>query len=160
MFTNLGDMIRHCILVFWLALVCNDAYCQEIPDKAANEYEIKLDLSFKDKPDTPTNTIDFSDEKRRPNGPVAFLAINFKLLLSNDEVKLKVVQNFKTKLFKVKVGEERKIEMGFIDDLKAEEQPQLLLYLLTDQKQEVSKIILSIEKDGTFLINGQRRGKF
>jgi hypothetical protein len=134
-------------------------WSQQLPYKASAEYEAKIDLSFKDKPSRDINTFNYTDEKKGPNGPVAYLIIHFKLLVSNHEVKLRVIQGSKSKLEKIKTGEVKKIEMGFVDDLK-DEGTQLQLLLLDDKKKEISQILFSIEKDGTFLMNGEKQGKF
>ena len=49
--------------------------------------------------------------------------------------------------------------MGFVDDLKEAGTP-LQLVLLDDKKKEISQILISIDKDGTFLMNGEKQGQF
>jgi len=147
------------LLTVFLLVQVQLLWSQQLPYKALPEYEAKIDLSFKEKPSQDINTFNYRDEKKKPNGPVAYLIINFKLLVSNNEVKVRVIQGSKSKLEKIKTGEVKKIEMGFIDDLK-EDGSQLQILLLDDKKKEVSQIQISIEKDGTFLMNGEKRGKF
>ncbi len=153
-------MKNQVFLLFFIGLASIQAFCQQPPYKAASEYETKIDLSFKEKPQQNNlNTFHFSEEKKRTQGQIAYLMIHFKMLISNGEVKLKMIQGEKSRTEKIKVGEVKKLDLGFIDELK-EEGTQLQLILLNDKKMEVSQILISIEKDGTFLMNGEKRGKF
>ncbi len=140
-------------------MVCVPGFCQQPPYKAGAEYEANIDLSFREKPTKDINTFIYTDQKKETNGPVAYLIIQFKLLVSNNEVKLRIIGGQKSSSSKIKVGEVKKIEMGFVDELK-ENESQLQLILLDDKKKEISQILISIEKDGTFLMNGEKRGKF
>ncbi|MBI3218761.1 MAG: hypothetical protein HYZ44_04560 [Bacteroidetes bacterium] len=146
-------------LTGFLLLQVQLLWSQQLPYKVASEYEAKIDLSFREEPSQDINTFNYTDEKKKPNGPVAYLVINFKLLVSNNEVKFRVIQGSKSKLEKIKTGEVKKIEMGFVDDLK-EDGTLVQILLLDDKKKEISQILISIEKDGTFLMNGEKRGKF
>ncbi|NOS93838.1 MAG: hypothetical protein HOP30_18125 [Cyclobacteriaceae bacterium] len=153
-------MKKQLFLCCFIWLISVKAFCQQLPYKANSEYEAKIDLSFREKPKQDnTNTFNFSVEKKRPVGPVAYLTIHFKMLISNGEVKIKMIQGEKSRTEKIKVDEVKKLEMGFIDELKLEG-TQLQLVFLNDKKTAISQILISIEKDGTFLMNGERRGKF
>lgn len=93
--------------------------------------------------------------------PIAFLTIHFKILKLNDEVKMKVLRGREGRTTKIKVGSVEKIEMGFLEDIKFNGQPaHIILRFLNDQKVETCQVILMIEVDGTFLVNGEKRGKF
>lgn len=142
-----------------LLMVCVSGFCQQPPYKAVSEFEANIDLSFRDKPTKDIDTFIYSDQKKEPNGPTAYLIIQFKLLVSNSEFRIRMIQGEKSSSSKIKVGEVKKIEMGFVDALK-ENESQLQLILLDDKKNEISQILISIEKDGTFLMNGEKRGQF
>ncbi len=147
------------LLTGFLLLYPKLIWSQQLPFKASAEYEAKVDLSFKHKPGQDVDTFRYTDEKKRPDGPVAYLVIHFKLLVSNKELKLRIIQGATSKLEKIKTGEVNKIEMGFVDDLKEGGTP-LQLLLLDDKKKAISQILISIDKDGTFLINGEKQGQF
>jgi hypothetical protein len=153
-------MIKINILFASLIFFSMVAYSQEAVYKLSSEYEIKIDISFRGSDFSSSSTLDFSKSKSQNSGSASYLSIYFKLTVSNDETRLKIEQNGKIRSRKVKVNVQEKIEMGFTDALKTEDKPQLVLHLLNEQKAEVSKIIVTIDPDGTFLINGERRGKF
>lgn len=157
-------MSKH--LLFFLALILlvnQESFSQaEVPNKASNEFEVKIDLSFKERPPKDINQFDYTDSKLRPsNGPIPYLSILFILTKSNDETKVRVVHGNRTSIDKIKLNEEKKMAMGYIEDLKSEAVPnKLSLFLLNSKREEVSKIILLVEADGTFMVNGEKRGKF
>ena len=147
------------LIIGFLLLHPKLLWSQQLPFKASAEYEAKVDLSFKHKPGQNIDTFTYTDEKKKTDGPVAYLVIHFKLLVSNNEVKLRIIQGANSKLEKIKTGEVKKIEMGFVDDLKEAGTP-LQLVLLDDKKNAISQILISIDKDGTFLMNGEKQGQF
>ena len=153
-------------LFFFLALIVlvnQESFSQsEVQNKARDEFEIKIDLSFKERPSRDPNSFNFADTPLRPsNGSIAYLTILFVLIKSNDESKIRIIQGHKGTIDKIKLNEVKKIEMGFIEDLKSEAVPnQLILFLLNSKKVKISKIILLVEADGTFMVNGEKRGRF
>ena len=51
--------------------------------------------------------------------------------------------------------------MGFIDDIKDQLAPnEFTVLAMSSEKDPMNRIHMKIEKDGTFLVNGERRGKF
>ncbi len=153
-----------CVLVIILSLVSFDTIFsqQEIFFKAGNEYELKIDLAFRKRDTINGEIFDAGGSRIKTTGqPIAYLAILFKLLKSNDETRVRILNQKKVTSKKIKVNEVEKIEMGFVEDLKYQTEPSLLtILLLDDQKKEMSQVILTIEPDGTFLVNGVKRGKF
>lgn len=153
-----------CVLTLILILVSSDTTFsqQEISFKAGNEYELKIDLSFRKRDAINGEIFDASGSRIKTTGqPIAYLVIFFNLLKSNNETRVRVLNQKKVTSKKIKVNEVEKIEMGFVEDLKYRTEPSLLtILLLDDQKKEVSQVILTIEPDGTFLVNGVKRGKF
>ena len=85
------------------------------------------------------------------------------LKLSAEEVKVRITNNLGIRIAtrKVEEGTVVPIEVGFTDDAKDRVSAhQYLLTFLSPKRAETSKIVIEIEKDGTFLVNGQKRGKF
>lgn len=62
--------------------------------KPSEEFEAKIDLTFKKRDSDGINTFTFSGstKKRTMDTPIAFLTIHFKILKLNDEVKMKVLR--------------------------------------------------------------------
>jgi hypothetical protein len=150
-----------CILFFLSGsvLVAQDS----LPYKPNEEFEAKIDLSFKQRESDDTNTFRFqeSHKKMTMGVPIAFLAINFKVLKVGREVKVKVIRGRDEKTSKIKIGTLIKLELGFIEDVKSNEEPmKVILHFINDQKKEVNQVTFEVATDGTFLVNGEKRGKF
>jgi hypothetical protein len=53
-----------------------------------------------------------------------------------------------------------KLELGFTDDIKDRVGAyEYTVVFLDEDKDPVSRIVIYFEKDGTYLVNGQNRGK-
>lgn len=145
-------------------LICSTALAQEaIPFKPNEEFEAKIDLSFKQREGDGTNTFRFEESRKKKTmgTPIAFLAINFKVLKADGEVKMKIIRGSDGKTSKIKIGSLIKLEMGFIEDIKSNGEPaHVILHFLNDQKKETSQVDLLVAEDGTFSVNGEKRGKF
>ena len=142
----------------------------EVPNKPWNEFELQIDYQFKMRPASSANTIDFvetqeeHDKKQYGIGLRPYLVLNLKLIkLSDQEVKVRAVNNLDRVIInkKVKAEEILKIDMGFTDDVKAHVSPyEISIVFASKEKKEISRIHLLIQEDGTFLVNGEKRGKF
>lgn len=144
-------------------------FTQEIPVKPKDEFEIKLDYQFKNRPAQDHNAVHFDETKKEHDrrvsaAPLPFLILNIKMLkLSGEEVKLRVTNNLNPRIAvrKVQEGTVVPLQIGFTDDAKDRVAAhQYTLTLLSPKKTETSKIEIFIEEDGTFLVNGEKRGKF
>jgi hypothetical protein len=154
-----------CFLIFFVLL-------QEVPLKPNEEFEIKLDYSFRQRSTASGGAnykVDFSESKaehdrNNSSSLLPFLNLNIKMIkLSDQEVRLKGVTPLGKTIFNKKVvaGDVVNMELGFTDDLKDRVTPhEYNLLLISPDKKEVSRIHLLVQEDGTFLINGQMRGKF
>ena len=147
------------ILTFNL-LILTTLKAQEVPFKLKEEYETKIEVVFKAREARSPNSVNLEGEQFS-KGLISFLYIHFKILVSNGEEKIRIIHGRKDKIRKITIKEDIDLEMGFIEDLKSKESPGMVtLILLTAKKEPVSKVILLIEEDGTFLVNGVKRGKF
>jgi hypothetical protein len=149
------------LLVFVLA--------QDLPLKPKDEFEIKLDYQFKNRPGEDLNSVHLDETRKEHDRRVSsallpFLTLNIKMLkLSQDEVKLRITNNLtnRTTVKKVQAGTIVPLEVGFTDDVKDRVTPHhYFLTLVSPKKTETSKIEILIEEDGTFFVNGEKRGKF
>lgn len=142
---------------------------QDLPFKPKDEFEIKLDYQFKNRPGTDLNSVHLDETKKERDrrvstAPLPFLTLNIKMLkLSQDEVRVKITNNLTARVIgkKVEAGTVIPLELGFTDDVKDRVTAhQYFITLLSPKKTEVNKIEIMIEEDGTFLVNGEKRGKF
>jgi hypothetical protein len=153
----------------FLVLLSAFLLSQEIPVKPRDEFEIKLDYQFKNRPAQDLNSVHLDEtrkehERRVSTAPLPFLTLNIRMLkLSEDEVKMRVTNNLTARVSvrKVEEGTVVPLQIGFTDDVKDRITAHLYtLTLMSPKKLETSKIEILIEEDGTFLVNGEKRGKF
>ena len=144
------------------------------PFKPKNEFEIKIDLSFKEKrkqgDGSQSNfTIDYTEtveqrNKKLSGNQLPYLELKIKFnLLSADEEKVKIVNNLGKIVYskKADVNTVIRLDLGYIDDVKDEVTPNdYNVILLNSEKKEIDRINIKITKDGTFLVNNEKRGKF
>ena len=138
---------------------------QETPFKPKEEFDIGIDLKFKQRPADDPNTVRLADQPRRSSGsllPYLNLKITF-LKLNPEEVRYRVENNLERRVVEKKIQKTPIIilDAGFTDDIKANLRPsEYVITLASSQKADQSKILIQIEKDGSFLVNGEKRGKF
>jgi hypothetical protein len=152
-----------------LTLLVAFVFVQDLPLKPKDEFEIKLDYQFKSRPAQDLSSIHYDEtrkehERRVSTALLPFLILNIKFLkVSQDEVKVRITNNLTSRVAvrKVAAGTTIPLEVGFTDDAKDRiTAHHYILTLLSPKKAEINKIEIVIEEDGTFLVNGEKRGKF
>lgn len=139
-------------------------FYQDVPYKPKEEFELKLDLQFKQRPAIDPNKVEL-EHKTLPNSgmPAPYLYLNLKVLKpSIDEVRVKVIQNPNETLLSRKFDPSIvvKLDLGFTDDIKDRVSAhQYLITFLSKEKVPLSRIEIFFEKDGTYLVNGEKRGR-
>lgn len=134
-----------------------------IPFKPDDEFEFKLDYEFRNKPGIDRFEVDWSNTQKYSEGTLPFLTVRIKpLKLSDQEEKVKILTNLGNRIYyrKAEVNKEIEVEMGFTDDLKDHVGAYAYDIIFTSKREDVSHINLYVEEDGTFLINGVKKGKF
>lgn len=143
-----------CVLSTWL-------FVQEIPYKAKDEFEVNLKFEFKTRT-TESNAVRF-DEKYKTSGPLPYLKVSVKLLeLSDQELRARVVNVSKENILskKIETGAVLNFDLGFTDDLKGRTAShEYVVNLLNADKTVVTRIVIFFDEDGTYYINGEKRGK-
>src|SRR5262245_25654256 len=135
----------------------------QIPYKANDEFELKLDLQFKQRPKSETKVE--LDQRTLPNSGMhaPYLYLNLKVIkVVLEEVRIKVMKNNSQTLMARKFDPNVivKLDLGFTDDIKDRVSAhQYLITFLSKEKSELSKIEIFFETDGTYLVNGEKRGK-
>jgi hypothetical protein len=157
--------MEKCFLSFYFLAYSLSSIAQvDLPVLSNDQFEAKIDLSFRERKGEEANTFKFeeSKEKKKTFGkPIAFLAINFKLLKPVEIIKVKAVQGNQSKTQKIIDDKFLHFEMGFIEDLKTNDIPnELTLLFLGGLKKEMGKVVFLVSEDGTFLVNGEKRGRF
>lgn len=156
------------VILFWLC--CWAVNQAEVPLKPKEEFSIELNYTFKDRPivdSKPTyENKDVKVDRDRNSGPLPHVSLKVKFLkVGDDEVKVKAITTDNRTLLnrKLEVNEVFLLPVGFTDDIK-DRMPgvayEFNIFTLTAKKKEISRIHILIQEDGTFLVNGESRGKF
>jgi hypothetical protein len=144
----------------------------QVEYKPKDEFEVKLNYEFKQRQNTVdrTKVVDYTEtraDREKANGsggPLPYLTLNIRLIkLPNGEMKIKGLNHMGKNVLNKKVVEGTIVQLvlGFTDDLKDRiNSHEYNLYLIDGNKKEVNRIHLLIGEDGTFSINGEKRGKF
>jgi hypothetical protein len=156
-------------MMTWLSILWIIFSFQDVAYKPKEEFEIKLDYKFKQRPSQDHNQVNFDEtrkeqERRTSGGILPYLILNVKILMiSSNESKVKVTNNLDagTTMKRIEQGMIIPVDCGFTDDVKDGVTPnQYVLSFLSPKREEINRIVIFIDKDGTFLVNGEKRGKF
>jgi len=152
-------------LLFCIALLFSQ---DQVPYKANEDFEIKLNFEFKERVRTEANRVDLNQsareyERSRGSGPLPYLYLNVRILkLYPEELKMRVVKNGDKVVYNKKFDLSTlvKLDLGFTDDIKDRVSAYEYTILFVNEKKEpTSKIVIYFHEDGTYLVNGQVRGK-
>jgi hypothetical protein len=151
-------------LIFSLAIL----FFQDIPLKPKEEFEIKLDYQFKQRPQGDPNTVQLGVSPRpydkSGSGVLPYLILNIKVLQLRDEkMRMRITNNRSERpiIKKVSVNSEVGLDLGFTVDMK--DRVTASVYTLTfiaEDKNPVDRILISVDEDGSFFVNEEKRGKF
>lgn len=138
-------------------------FFQDVPYKPKEEFELKLDLQFKPRPKAEGTKIELEQRSNSGGMPAPYLFLNLKVLKPvPEEVRVKVIQNLDATLLtrKLDPGLVVRLDLGFVDDIKDRATPHhFFVNFLSKEKTILSRIEIFFEKDGTYLVNGEKRGK-
>lgn len=149
--------------LLWIFIIAITFAQDEIPFKSNDEFELKLDLQFKQRPND-HNKVELERRTLPTSGMSApYLYLNLKVIKAvPEEVRVKVLKNNGETLLSRKFDPTvvLKLDLGFTDDIKDRVSAhQYLVTFLSKEKNELSKIEIFFEADGTYLVNGEKRGK-
>ena len=131
-------------------------------------FEVKFNFEFKERPRGNPNKVllDATDqqmERHRGSGPLPYLFLNLRVLKQNpDETRIRVFENGRRSIQAKKFDTNTvlKLDMGFTDDIKDRVGAyEYEIILLSEDKTSTSRITIYFEEDGTYLVNGEIRGK-
>ena len=152
-------------LVLFMSFFIQD----QIPYKPSEEFDLKLNFEFKDRSSgRDPNKIDMDlspKEYHKKNGAgiLPYLHLNLRILTQqSNEMRVKVIENGNKNVLNKKFDASTvlKLDCGFTDDIKDRVGPyEYTVVFLNEDKDPVSRIVIYFEKDGTYLVNGQNRGK-
>jgi hypothetical protein len=149
-------------LIIFIAIL----FFQDIPLKPKAEFEIKLDYQFKQRPQSDPNTVQLgaSYDNKSGAGVLPYLILNIKFLQLQDEkmrMRITTNRNDRPVIKKINVNSEVELDLGFTVDMK--DRVTASTYTVTfiaEDKNPVDRILISVDEDGSFFVNGEKRGKF
>lgn len=156
-------MMIHPLLIFAFLFV------QEIPLKPTDEFEIKLDYNFRPRPVADNNTVHLGEtprefSRRTNQGVLPYLVLYVKpLVLREEKMRIRISANADGKLTmrKAILNSDIELDLGFTDDMKDRvTSHEYTLTFLSEDKEPIDRIVISVAEDGSFLVNGELRGKF
>lgn len=150
--------------------VCLSFLLQDLPLKPKEEFDIKLNYQFKQRPaNNQSNTVNLDEsrkdyERRTSTDLLPYLVLNIKMVkLGSEEVRVRITNNHEKKSYvkKLEEGQVVPLDLGFTDDVKDRVSPhEYILTFQSPKKSDISKIVIHIDEDGSFFVNGEKRGKF
>lgn len=152
----------------FLILIAFSFLQEQVPFKAADEFQVNIDLKFIDKPSGyNTNTFSGSGDRldtKKAGMQFPFLKVNIsQLKIREDEEKIIAIDSKGKQLLKKKTSPipELRFDMGFIDDLKNNDAAnEINVFFLSKDKKELRKIVFQVLPSGVFTVNGQWHGQF
>lgn len=138
----------------------------QVPFKAKDHFEISLDFKFKPRPPAAGNSTVVQTDKRFASTShlvLPYLYLKVKVLkLETQEHRVRIENNHGVTLLskKAEAGMETTLDMGFTDDIKDRvSSHEYVVSFLTKDRQRLSRIVITFDEDGTYIVNGEKRGK-
>ena len=140
----------------------------QTPLKPREEFEIKLDFEFRDRPVMDANKLEYNQTQReyarsRAVGPLPYLYLNVRVLKPvPEEVRIRVIENGVKTVFNKKFDMTTvlKLDMGYTDDIKDHVSAyEYTVYYLSADKEPLSKVMIRFDEDGSYFVNEEKRGK-
>lgn len=141
---------------------------EEVGFKPSEEFEIKFNFEFKERPRSDPNRVDLDltrkeHDRNQGSGPLPYLFLNLKVLKQGtDEVRVRILENGKKAVLNKKFDMNTilKLDLGFTDDIKDRIGPyEYQILFMSEKKHPISRIVIFFDENGTYLVNGEVRGK-
>lgn len=141
---------------------------QNIPFKSEESFEVKLDLSFRQRPQGDPQKVNLSEtraeyERRTNISPVPYAKIQviFKTL-TDEEVRVRVIEDRRIQIFnrKAVANDDILIDAGFLEDVRDQIKGyHYEVIFMTQKKEPKSRILIHFDEDGNYFVNEKQRGK-
>ncbi len=147
-------------LILFILLTVQD----NIPFKAKDEFELKMDYQFKQRISEDRQVLDYRETRPKGTGPLPYLTLDLKILRMNEgEERIRIYDNKNTFNLtkKLKADTVVKLDLGYTADIKdrVTAHEYIVLLIGENSKEAVSKIVIHVEEDGSFIVNGEERGR-
>jgi hypothetical protein len=143
-------------------LLCLLSLQQEIPFKPKDQFEVQLDFKFKTRY-VNSSLIELEKSPTTTGAMLPYLTLNINVLkLNAGEIRVRIEDNRGQLIYNKKAAEGMvaNIDLGYTDDIKdGISAHQYQVNFIDKEKKCLSRILIDFEKDGTYLVNGEKRGK-
>jgi hypothetical protein len=150
-----------------LIIVLTYVLIQDIPFKPKEEFEVKLDYQFKQRPVADHNTVNLSEasaQRTGGSGVLPYLVLRIKLIsLPGEKTRVSITNNKNERPVNKRVSPNEIVELdlGFTDDMiDRVHAHQYTLTVVDVNKKPVERILINVAEDGSFFVNEEKRGKF
>lgn len=135
-------------------------FFQDVPYKSSNEFDVTFNFGFRSRI-IKQGASESSNVKT--SGPLPYVEATVLIrTVVNGEVRARVENPGGQLITSQKLGKNKNIhfDLGFADDLKDRTaNHEFVIYLLSSEKMPVSRIVIHFDEDGSYYVNGARRGK-
>lgn len=133
---------------------------QDVPFKAKDEFELKLDYQFKPRPKTEAVEMTVTTSR---NTPLPFLSIQLNVLtVLDDEYRVRIVDG-KGNVLGTKVlakGRSLKFDVGYTDDVKDRVSSDRYIINFHGKDKKINRnIVIRFDTDGGYFVNDEQRGR-
>jgi len=143
------------------------SFLQDVPFKPKEEYEIKIDYQFKQRPASDHSLVHVNgtarDHVNASTGILPYLELSVQILDAGGASKVKLTSNQSANLGSKRIKKDLVIPVvfGYTDDVKDRVTAhEYVLTFFSENRKQISRIVLFIDHDGTFIVNGETRGRF
>lgn len=143
------------------------ALFQEVSFKPSSEFDIKINYEFKSRPAQDGNTIQLGvnrNVQQTSSGVLPYLELYVHFhTLPEEKTRMLISTNLDRRgtTKRVSIDSPYVLDLGFtvdmVDRVRAHE---YTLTFLDTNKKPVDRILISIDEDGSFFVNGEKRGQF
>lgn len=138
-----------------------------IPLKPNEEFEVRLDYQFKPRPASGAHTIYPGNQqvtRSASTDVLPYLVLEIKMLavpVGKARVAISNNMDSRSAYKRVAINSMLQLDLGFTDDMIDRVKPhEYTVTFLDDEKEPVNRIVISIGEDGSFFVNGEKRGMF
>lgn len=143
------------------------ALVQEVSFKPSSEFDIKINYEFKSRPAQDGNTIQLGVKRnvqQTSSGVLPYLELYVHFLaLPEEKTRMLITTNLDRRgtTKRVTLDSPYVLDLGFtVDMVDRVHAHEYTLTFLDADKKAVDRILISIDEDGSFFVNGEKRGQF
>ncbi len=151
-------------MLTWIAIVGFVLFQDVVPFKPGDEFEVTLDYHFRPRPLSDRNTVDLSRRTDRGSGVLPYLKLHIAVKQAPaNKGRVAITDNLNPRpLFKrIAPGSILELDLGFTADMIDRVRPyEYTLTFVDAERTPIDRIVILVDQDGSFFVNGEKRGRF